>query len=1279
MGWGSCASMSIKISKGDPMKNKFTRLLCLILTLAMLASMFTVFVAADESTEEEDPYPFRLVINRTYDEGWDYTNGMSNASKSNNFYIDSEVDEELNRNYFFRLEALNGNDGYSELNLSKYNYPDQKHMYLEFDLKVDDYVDLKINEGGVTCSGTILYDRTKGGSSTGKTTHLLGIDDGKLFVLNDTNASTELTGEWVHIVVHYDYSQEDLAAQYKSNVTVSVYDRSGSDLLVEKTATKGLTQANYGLDIFRFGFANVTGDPSYRVGMSYCLDNLKFYINADGPTDITLDEHGYGESVDLRYDKSIEIEGSDSGSSSGYYMNDSLVMKLNVNYALHDKVRTAIYDGEYGAPVKINGTIYVPLEMVLKHVGTPYYVHEDGESYDISSGDSASYITIGREVATVDGQLVQLEAAPGYATALNGKQYPVIAMNDVETLFPGQYVTYDDMGIMIICGMDNVYNRYSHLTTLMTLMKQFCFELPSDTELLKDVTETTDNFQHPYLIVKQETLDYYASVWTAEEGDENYDEFLLAALQTRIRAAEKYYKKYSLPYAFDENGVEDYSQYVSLDYAQKDLYQPYLDENFGYDPAGGRLNETESRGNEILELAFAYHITGDIKYFLCAYDFFLCMGEWTHWGPGHFLDVADGAAPMSIAFDILYNKIVEMGETNPKYDVKTIADIFYKHVMLVAYDTVMGIPCRFPRKQGYVSFYNTMVNNWNAVCTSGVVMSSLVIMEFNSEYNNYPAYIAADNLYTLIHNGMGQYAPDGSYVESPGYWAYGTNCLYRMLACLENAAGDTYGIFNCWGLDKTCYFALQAESSDYRVFNYHDGGMGQMDHTYFFYVGRAMNDPALITLRMREIHNGKTTTMTDLFFYPDEEIDYEVEVELPLDYYMEGIDAAVSRSSWEKGAMYVGMIGGYNSASHGQIDSGDFVYHNAGRCWIQDLGADDYNVYGYFSGPDNVRYRYYKMNSEGNNTLALTSDGVNCWGGQVLSARGVMSPENWYSNEHGSYAIIDQTAVYASNVVSAYRGMFVTNDRKTVVIQDEVSMNGVQSMVWNAHFENSAISTTLSKDKKTAYLVQNDGTTLRLTLVSPVKSFRFRLVDTYEFFLNSQKGTVGPTFSVENQGVQEHDRSKFSKLVIEGTDILSFKVAVVIEIVDRASEVTTGYSWTDMNKWMPYADTRGDDEVVVETATRGAAKNGDIKAGAVKMRRYVDGGTAFDKDFSFYYRALTDVQYAIEYLEYKEIPSSLQEDYQCFLDCKASYDAYYETVKERVTATGNLVGVSFGF
>ena len=112
-------------------------------------------------------------------------------------------------------------------------------------------------------------------------------------------------------------------------------------------------------------------------------------------------------------------------------------------------------------------------------------------------------------------------------------------------------------------------------------------------------------------------------------------------------------------------------------------------------------------------------------------------------------------------------------------------------------------------------------------------------------------------------------------------------------------------------------------------------------------------------------------------------------------------------------------------------------------------------------------------------------------------------------------------------------------------------MNGVQSVVWNAHFDSNALPQTLSKDKKTAYLTTNTGTTLRLTLVSPVKSFRFRLVDTYEFFLTSQKGTVGPSFSVENQGVQEHDRSQFSKLVIEGKDVLSFKVAVVIELIDK--------------------------------------------------------------------------------------------------------------------------------
>ena len=1262
------------------MKKALSKVICLMLTLSLIASLLTVFVFGEGADGAVDNTDMKVIFNRDFDDGWEFSNGLTDAKKNNKFFVDSEETATLDKNYFVRFESVNADDGYAELSLSASGYPDKKHTFIEFDFKVDDYLDLHTADKKDT--GLILYSRTIGGTGGGKTTYLLYAVDGELRPFSATNANSyTMKNEWVHVVIDYDYTDESKTANNTFMVTVSLYNDEGEIFSASQDVKTGVSGA--GLDIVRFGLPP-SEDPDARLGMSWCMDNLKVYCYADSLTDLPIEDYGYGSAVNKEAGKTVNIEGAGGGPTLTDYLNNSIIMKVGVNNALLNQEKVTIYEGGgYGAPQKVDGTVYVPLEFILKYIGFPPYVHDDGMSYDISTGDSYSYITIGRDTATVDGTLVNLTAAPGYLTGPEGQKYPAVALDDVEALFKGYYVTYDDMGLIVICGADDVYDRTSDLTAMMNVMKKFIFDLPTAEQLYNDVKANTNDFQHPYLITGQDTLDRLYDIYHAEVDDEVYNEVVYNGLVREMTDAEKLYRKYSLPSGTDGEGNPTYEIYNGLDPEAPNLVQPYLDTSNGYDPDGGRLNETETRGNEILKLALAFHVTGDEKYAKCAYDFLLKMGDWVHWGPGHYLDVADGATPMSVAYDILYNKIVELGEDNEYYSVRKIAEIFQKHVMLTAMDTINKV-CRFDRKQGNV-YYNTMTNNWNAVCTSGVVMAALAIMEYNYDphFNNYPAYISADNLYTLVTNGMGQYAPDGSYVESPGYWAYGTNCFYRLGACLRSSANSTYTLFNCWGLDKTAYFAIQAESSDYRCFNYHDGGMGQMDHSLFFFVGKEMGDQSLVNLRMRQLYNGKNCTIWDMFLFPfDEGVSPDSKVDLPLDYYMEGIDGAVSRSSWEKGAMYVGIIGGANNASHGQIDSGDFVYHNAGKCWIEDLGAENYNVLGYFGGASgfpNIRYRYYVMNAEGNNTLALTSDSKTFWGGQLSTAIGQLTPENWYSNEYGSYARIDQTDVYRGKVVSAWRGMLVTNDRKTVVIQDEVSAETIQSFLWNAHFSIQNYQCELSTDKRTAYLTADDGTVLRLSIVSNSKAFRFAVQDTYTFYLQGEMGTVPPEFSPQNGGVAEKDRSyKYNKLVVVGNNVLSFNLAVVIEIVDREEEVDVGYTWTNMNKWMPSADTRGDVKVEQTTALRAIPKTADIRSNAVRAQKYVEDGTAFTSSYTGFYRALTDIGYALNYLDADSIPSAYDEYIQTYNGYVELCTAYVNDASDRVRKTRSVVNGVLG-
>ena len=330
-----------------------------------------------------------------------------------------------------------------------------------------------------------------------------------------------------------------------------------------------------------------------------------------------------------------------------------------------------------------------------------------------------------------------------------------------------------------------------------------------------------------------------------------------------------------------------------------------------------------------------------------------------------------------------------------------------------------------------------------------MVTAALAILgECDGAFYDEATFLISDNIRSLTDYGMVQYIPDGSYLEGTGYWNYGTNSFFRLCIALDNAAGTNYGLMDTWGIDQTCYFACHTESSDGRTFNYHDGSMGGQDTSFFFYVAQTFNDPTLYDVRYNQIRlNMKWAEFVDLMYYP-RDLDSIRGEDIVLDYYSDNIDLFATRSGWETGSLFAAIIGGKNKITHGQIDAGDFVYHNAGNVWIIDLGTEDYNCAGFW--PDATRYRFYVMKPEGNNTIAISTDPTNTPFGQVLNSEA--DAFDWGSNEYGAYVLYNMTETLGPTVTRWERGMMLTNDRKTTIIQDQITIGSMQTVWWFAHY-----------------------------------------------------------------------------------------------------------------------------------------------------------------------------------------------------------------------------------
>ena len=91
------------------MKNKFNRILSLILVIASLVSSFAIFVSADDDANAENvgkTGEIELLYNRDYEEGWDFDNGFTITQlQHHKASIDYEETENGDYNYFMRFES----------------------------------------------------------------------------------------------------------------------------------------------------------------------------------------------------------------------------------------------------------------------------------------------------------------------------------------------------------------------------------------------------------------------------------------------------------------------------------------------------------------------------------------------------------------------------------------------------------------------------------------------------------------------------------------------------------------------------------------------------------------------------------------------------------------------------------------------------------------------------------------------------------------------------------------------------------------------------------------------------------------------------------------------------------------------------------------------------------------------------------------------------------------------------------------------------------------------
>jgi hypothetical protein len=499
-----------------------------------------------------------------------------------------------------------------------------------------------------------------------------------------------------------------------------------------------------------------------------------------------------------------------------------------------------------------------------------------------------------------------------------------------------------------------------------------------------------------------------------------------------------------------------------------------------------------------------------------------------HWNTAHFASTPRMAHAYAMGYDWFYNAftveqralirkaIIELGIK--KYDEELDRGPFGLHQWTV------------------------MKGNWNCVINAETGLAILAVADEND-------YLAENVLHKLLVNtknfSMQTYYPDGGTKESPSYWKFKDEFFLPLFPSLETALGTDFGLGAVKGFAESGLHPIYAMGPSGEFFNYSDGGPHWQATPGLLYLAKAFNNP-LYAWIYRDRFSDTVTARSML--WDDSRGTEEALLSLPLDRYFSDAEVVYLRSAWDDAqSAWVGFAATDNwDFIHGQLDQGAFVFDALGQRWATELGADNYNLPGYWDkDTGGIRWKAYRIRAEGHNTLVI-NPGLH-HEDQHPMAKGKMIDFSG-EGEH-PFAIADLTDAYKQNgALAVRRGVKLVN-RSTLLICDELQLE-VPSEVW--WFMHTQADVVVGGDGRSATLRQV-GKQVEVSLLDAPEGAKFILMPAERL-----ASSPGPT--PEELGAKE-----YQKLAVKLEGVTAFRLAVALMpeggTAITSAQVSTLRSW----------------------------------------------------------------------------------------------------------------------
>jgi hypothetical protein len=472
-----------------------------------------------------------------------------------------------------------------------------------------------------------------------------------------------------------------------------------------------------------------------------------------------------------------------------------------------------------------------------------------------------------------------------------------------------------------------------------------------------------------------------------------------------------------------------------------------------YDIPDGKRLLAESRlaMHHISHCAWAWRFTGEEKYKQRAIRELDAACALKDWNPSHFLDTAEMALAVAWGYDWLHDTLD--GEQRKRYE-----DALLEKALRVADDLY--------RKEAW---WTHPRNNWAQVCGAGIGLAAAAIAGRDEELTE---RLISKGV-RLVESCHAFYQPDGMYPEGPGYWHYGTNYHVMLLGACERL-GIAYADDPVLGKSGNAVMHLTGPTR--YTFNFADAkAYKEVPTPAQGWIARKYADKvqARHVRRLYELTMGEKGAAHPLRGYGPLAVlwlpEDPGEATLPTSAVFRGEQAvAAYRTSWEKDGVWIAIKGGRPGVNHGQMDVGSFVYDAHGMRWFHELGAENYNLPGYFG---TGRWKYYRSQNRSHNTLEI--------GGRLQNAKAAPSPLVRHATEaNRSRAEFDLTNAYAGAAKKVVRTLEFDSKSGVVGLRDEIQQP-VGKVVWRAFTDADAKvagdRVVLTKNGKSVSLVNRSG------------------------------------------------------------------------------------------------------------------------------------------------------------------------------------------------------------